>query len=210
MAKSQGFILPFTGRLGKTTTGYRAGRYISRVIPDVKPSGKPTESQKEQRLIFGRLGEVMSAFNSALQMGLNNVNPTYGYQQGMKRNFDACSFNGGGEVIIDYTVIELAKGHVDEVSFTAPSFAETNTVEVAFAGNTDFPNAKSTDQVYIVAYDPKQNRALVSSPVLRTATKATLATPLGWNGATVHVYGFTVRNRREVSNSAYIGTGTIN
>lgn len=210
MAKSQGFILPFTGRLGKTTTGYRAGRYISRVIPDVKPTGEPTESQREQRLIFGRLGEVMSAFNTALQMGLNNVNPTYGYQQGMKRNFDACSLNGGGEVIIDYTAIELAKGHVAEVSFTAPSFDETNNVEVGFDGHTDYPDAKQTDQVYIVVYDPKQNKALVSSPVLRTAVRTHIQTPLGWNGATVHVYGFTVRNRREVSNSAYIGTGTIN
>ena len=210
MAKSQGFILPFTGRLGKTTTGYRAGRYISRVIPDVKPTGEPTESQREQRLIFGRLGEVMSAFNTALQMGLNNVNPTYGYQQGMKRNFDACSLNGGGEVVIDYTAIELAKGHVVEVSFAAPSFDETNNVEVGFNGNTDYPDAKQTDQVYIVVYDPKQNKALVSSPVLRTSVQTHIQTPLGWNGAEVHVYGFTVRNRREVSNSAYIGTGTIN
>lgn len=210
MAKSQGFILPFTGRLGKTTTGYRAGRYISRVIPDVKPTGDPTESQREQRLIFGRLGEVMSAFNSALQMGLNNVNPTYGYQQGMKRNFDACSLNGGGNVVIDYTKIKLAKGQVAEVSFAAPSFDETNTVEVAFVGNVNYPNAKTTDQVYIVVYSEELNMALVSLPQTRTSSIIHTEVPLGWNGTKVHVYGFTVRNRREVSNSAYIGVGTIN
>lgn len=210
MAKSQGFILPFTGRLGKTTTGYRAGRYISRVIPDVKPTGEPTESQRGQRLIFGRLGELMSAFNTALQMGLNNVNPTYGYQQGMKRNFDACSLNGGGEVDIDFTKIKLAKGQVAEVSFAAPSFEETNTVEVTYDGNVNYPNAQATDQVYIVVYNEVLNMAVVSLPQQRTASIIHTGTPLSWNGSRVQVYGFTVRNRREVSNSAYIGTGTIN
>lgn len=210
MAKSQGFILPFTGRLGKTTTGYRAGRYISRVIPDVKPTGEPTESQREQRLIFGRLGEVMSAFNTALQIGLNNVNPTYGYQQGMKRNFDACSLKGGSEVVIDYTKIKLAKGQVAEVSFAAPKFEETNTVEVDYVGNVNYPNALATDQVYIVIYNELLNMAVVSLPQQRTASTIHTATPLGWNGSRVQVYGFTVRNRREVSNSAYIGVGVIN
>lgn len=210
MAKSQGFVLPFTGRVGRTTTGYRAGRYITRVIPDVKPTGEPSESQVQQRIKFGFLANLMSALTEPLKMGLNHLDPTYAYQQGIKLNFPQVSLSGKNVPSITYSEVVVSKGKIINASFAAPSFEETNTISVAFVGNAAEVGAKETDQVYIMAYSPELNAALVSAPQPRTATNATIITPLGWNGSVVHVWGYVVRSARVVSNSVYVGTGTIN
>lgn len=210
MAKSQGFILPFTGRLGKTTTGYRAGRYISRVIPDVKPTGEPTESQEKQRIKFGFLANLLSALTAPLKMGLNHLDPTYAYQQGMKLNFSKVSLSAQNVPSITYAEMVISKGKIPNATFSAPSFQETNRIEVAYTGNQSEIGAMDTDQVYVIAYSPELNAALVSRPNPRTASSVSIDTPIGWNGTTVHVWGYVVRSARVVSNSVYVGTGTIN
>lgn len=210
MAKSQGFVLPFTGRVGRTTTGYRAGRYITRVIPDVQPTGDPSESQVKQRIKFGFLANLMSALTEPLKMGLNHLDPTYAYQQGIKLNFSQVSLSAQNVPSIAYSGMVVSKGKIPNASFAAPSFEETNTISVAYVGNSAEVGAKETDQVYIMAYSPELNAALVSRPNPRTAASVSIDTPLGWNGTTVHVWGFVVRSARVVSNSVYVGTGTIN
>lgn len=210
MAKSQGFILPFTGRLGKTTTGYRSGRYISRVIPDVKPTGEPTESQEKQRIKFGFLANLLSALTEPLKMGLNHLDPTYAYQQGMKLNFSKVSLSAQNVPSINYSDMVISKGKIPNASFAAPSFEETNNINVEYVGNETEVGAKDTDDVYIIAYSPTLNAALISRPEPRTGHHVTIETPLGWNGTTVHVWGYVVRSSRVVSNSIYVGTGTIN
>lgn len=210
MAKSQGFVLPFTGRVGRTTTGYRAGRYITRVIPDVKPTGDPSESQVRQRIKFGFLANLMSALTEPLKMGLNHLDPTYAYQQGIKLNFSQVSLSAKNEPSISYAQVVVSKGKIPNATFAAPSFEETNTISVNFVGNSAEVGAKETDQVYIMAYCPTLNSALVSAPQSRTATNVTITTPFGWNGSVVHVWGYVVRSARVVSNSVYVGTGTIN
>lgn len=210
MAKSQGFVLPFTGRVGRTTTGYRAGRYITRVIPDVKPTGDPTTAQKIQQARFAKLGNLMSVINAALQKGLNHLSRTYAFQQGVKLNAAAVTASNPIDVEVSYADLVVSKGKLPAVSFAAPSFPETNTISVDFVGNMDQEGADSADQVYILAYSPELNQAMLSSPVSRSERTVIMITPLGWNGSTVHVYGFAIRNRSVVSNSAYVGTGTIN
>lgn len=210
MAKSQGFILPFTGRLGKTTTGYRAGRYISRVIPDAKPTGEPTESQEKQRIKFGFIANLMSALTEPLKMGLNHLDPTYAYQQGIKLNFTHVQLSAQNDPSISYSEMILSKGKIPNASFAAPSFEETNSILVEFVGNQSEVGAKDTDNVYIIAYSPQLNAALISTPNPRTGHADEIVTPLGWNGVTVHVWGFVVRSKRVVSDSVYVGTGTIN
>lgn len=210
MAKSQGFVLPFTGRVGRTTTGYRAGRYITRVIPDVKPTGDPSKYQVEQRIKFGFLANLMSALTEPLKMGLNHLDPTYAYQQGIKLNFSQVSLSGQNVPSIAYSGVVVSKGKIPNASFSAPSFEETNTISVSFAGNAAEVGAKASDQVYIMAYCPTINSALVSAPQPRSANAATITTPLGWNGSVVHVWGYVVRSARVVSNSVYVGTGSIN
>jgi hypothetical protein len=210
MGKSQGFVLPFTGRVGRTTTGYRAGRYITRVIPDVKPSGDPTFDQLLQRAKFGKLGAVLSPINVALRFGLNHLDPTFAYQQGMKLNFDAVSGNDPRSITINFTNLIVSKGNLKGADFAAPSFEETNTVEVNFVGHASTEEQDANDKVYLLVYSDDLNAAILSEPVLRSATKVTVSTPLGWNGSRVYVYGFTFRNKRNVGTSVYVGSGTIN
>lgn len=210
MAKSQGFVLPFTGRVGRTTTGYRAGRYITRVIPDVAPTGDPSESQVKQRIKFGFLANLMSALTEPLKMGLNHLDPTYAYQQGIKLNFAQVSLSAQNVPSITYANMVVSKGKIPNATFAAPSLEETNRISVNFDGNSTAVGAKDTDEVYIMAYCPTLNAALVSRPNPRTATSVSIDTPLGWNGSVVHVWGYVVRSARMVSNSVYVGTGTIN
>ena len=128
----------------------------------------------------------------------------------MHINFDLVSASNPFDVEVNYADLKIADGKLPEVSFAAPSFEETNSIQCAFVGNSDAEGADSSDSVYLFAYSPELGKGLLSAPVSRSEQSITLDTPLGWNGTTVHVYGFTVNEKGVASDSSYVGSGSIN
>lgn len=216
MAKNRGFISGITGRLGNTTSGYYRGAYITRVLAE-KVSNPRTRRQETVRARFKALTQLASAF-----MPIFDNSGAHGLTQYSRHkrhsefncfthlNWDMVSASNPFDVEVSYADLIVGKGKLPQVSFAAPSFEETNSIQCAFIGNNDEPGADSSDSVYLFAYSPELGKGLLSAPVSRSEQSITLNTPLGWNGTTVHVYGVTVSGSNVASDGAYVGSGTIN
>lgn len=113
---------------------------------------------------------------------------------------------GDIEANTDFTLLQVAKGSTPLVSFGSPQFDEPLTVAVNFGANTDMPGASASDLVYIVVYNPGDNRCMISTPVRRDVAGSAISVqvPNAWNGETVHVYGFTQGFKSEAERVKYL------
>lgn len=91
---------------------------------------------------------------------------------------------------VDLEQLTLATGNLPSVSWGSPAFDDPLTVAVSFGANSDVPGASADDNVYIIAVNPGDGRAILSAPVKRSVGNITLTVPNSWNGETVHVFGF--------------------
>lgn len=216
MAKNRGFICGITGRLGNTTSGYYRGKYITRILAE-KVSNPRTRKQMTIRARFAAMSKLASAFMPAYDNSGARGLSKYSHHARHTEfncfthlNWEKVTASNPYDVEVSYAELKVASGKLAEVTFAAPSFEETNSIQCAFIGNSDAPGADSSDSVYLFAYSPELGKGMVSAPVSRSEQSITLYTPLGWNGTTVHVYGFVINDKNEASESSYVGSGSIN
>lgn len=212
------------GKIGNLVGYVRKGKQCYRGYV-----AKVAQTKSEKALIvrarFGALGKMAMAMRGAINRGflkLIKSSPMSGSNIFVKKNWDACVATEPEEVSIDYGAVSIADGNLAPVFFEAPSFEEESTVSVAFDGNNDAPGADPSDSVFLAAYQPDSNSAVVSKATSRSAGSISLVVPVRWSGMEVHVYGF-VQNEAdrwseellstipayEASESTYIGHGTI-
>lgn len=171
-----------------------------------------TKEQKSVRTKFLAITGLASAFkNTAIgllpaakssRITLRNMFTKTNY-----RCVSATATQAGDiEAKTDLTQLQVAKGSNPQVSFGSPQFDEPLTVAVNFAANTDLPGAAGSDLVYIVVYNPGDNRCLISTPVRRDVAGGAISmqVPNAWNGETVHVYGFSQGFRSEAERVKYL------
>lgn len=171
-----------------------------------------TKAQKSVRVKFLAITGLASAFkNTAIgllpaakssRITLRNMFTKTNY-----RCIEATAPQGGNiEAETDFTLLQVAKGSNPQVSFGSPQFDEPLTVAVNFGANTDLPGASGSDLVYIVVYNPADNRCLLSTPVRRDVTGGAISVrvPNSWNGETVHVYGFSQGFKSEGERVKYL------
>jgi hypothetical protein len=115
---------------------------------------------------------------------------------------------------VDYTEIKIAEGSLPEVLFGNASFAEPLQVAVPMSDTTGIEGADAHDKVYIFAYSPEAGAGVISDGRNTRADESiSVNVPAYWNGHRVHVWGFTIGNgidnKGVISNSRYLGSGTI-
>jgi hypothetical protein len=108
----------------------------------------------------------------------------------------------------------VAQGQLPEVLFGNASFAEPLQVAVSMTDTTGVEGADSHDKVYLLVYSPEAGAAVFSDGRnTRADESAAVNVPAYWNGHRVHVWGFAIGNgidnKGVISNSRYIGSGTI-
>lgn len=209
---NSGILGGFSGKVG-TVVGYisRGKAFMRHYVKNVQ--NPRTRKQQTQRTRFGTTVALASEFLPAVKLGLHKMAQSARNSEAnsfMHINFDSVSASNPFDVEVNYADLKIADGKLPEVSFAAPSFEETNCIQCAFVGNSDAEGADSSDSVYLFAYSPELGKGLLSAPVSRSEQSITLDTPLGWNGTTVHVYGFTVNEKGVASDSSYVGSGSIN
>lgn len=94
MAISQGFNLPPTGRIGRTTTGHRSGNYNLRVIPDVDANAERSEKQKAENSKFGFLSDMLNQNLEYLKIGFPKAYQPLNYA--IKKNISLVSKTENG------------------------------------------------------------------------------------------------------------------
>lgn len=205
-----------SGKVGLNYFRTVHGVNISCAMPVFAKDPTKSAAQMDQQERFSTLGKLASAFLTAIKIGLKNVAKQFGplvsaFDAFVKVNGSAVSVMGG-EAEIDYGSLKISKGSLEQCGFHNASFETPQTIKVeystAIAGNGD-----AQDKIYLVAYQPDMNYALMAPASLRTTGSITMDVPASWTGLTVHVYGFVQGDGREnkgmLSESSYVGTGII-
>lgn len=125
----------------------------------------------------------------------------------IKVNYGATEATIGSDTVTaqtDFTLLEVSRGDNPEVSWGSPAFDDPLTVKVTFSPNSDMPGATSDDLVYLLVYNPADNRTLISDPVTRGDGTVTITVPNSWNGETVHVWGFSQGFASEQARTEYL------
>lgn len=126
-----------------------------------------------------------------------------------KVNYGATEATIGNDSVTadtDFTLLEVSRGDNPEVSWGSPNFDDPLTVKATFSKNTDLPGADDKDLVYLLVYNPADNRTIISDPVTRDVNGSTVSVtvPNSWNGETVHVWGFSQGFKSEQARTEYL------
>lgn len=212
MANSQGFTLPFTGRLGKLTTGYRAGRYITRVIPDVKPMGVPSDEQVMQRDLFGKVSAFYSSLKSVVELGFASKRGG-ALNYAIKKNWS--QFYLGADFKLEYNFPELSFSEGKMTIFSISSLQIFNTSSgrrIRVFYEEDYGAQRGhNDRVVCLVHIVETGEILTSRAFLRAHSNYFYSEVLGpeYTGKTSEVSCFLTDETGDSSNTMYCGSITI-
>lgn len=166
-----------------------------------------TKKQREVRTNFLAISTLAKGFKRSL-LGLSrnaNQHKISLRNEFVKMNYGAAETTWSDSVaqaMTDFSMVRIAAGDTPSVSFGAIDVTEPLKITVPFTGNTDMPGTDGNDNVYIVAYNPTDNLAIMSQGVRRNSTDVHMIVPASWNGQTVEVYGF-VQHFEDSDDAAY-------
>lgn len=216
MGKVQiGILDGFIGKVGTVVGSYWKGKPVmrawKRTIAD-----QNNEAQQLVRTRFAAIGQMAGAFVYAIRLGFKQYARSKQMTEGdvfVKLNWSCVSAEVPGIATITYGDIVCAKGNLPVPGFGTASFASPLSVEVPMTDTSEQIGADSHDQVYIFVYNPTKKAGVMGDIKVRADESIAAEVPAYWNGDTVHVWGFAVgagtENKGNISNSRYIGTGTI-
>ena len=211
-----GFLSPIRKKLGNAVG--RKWRTLD-VLAVYQPfvSNPNTEAQQLVRTRFGAAASLSNAFKRALLLGFAGIcKGTKVPERSMfiKKNWSHIMADTPGAATVDYTELVIAEGTLPEVLFGNASFAEPLQVEVPLTDTTGIDGADAHDKVYMFVYSPEAGAGIVSDGRNTRADESmAVNVPAYWNGHRVHVWGFAIGNgidnKGVISNSRYLGSGTI-
>lgn len=217
MGKVQvGILDGFVGKVGTVVGSFWKGLPVMRAYKrSVKDAN--TNAQQLIRTRFAAATHLASVFLYAIRMGFKQVARSRKITEGdyfIKKNWDCIQADTPGAATVDYTELVIAQGSLPEVLFGNASFAEPLQVDVTMTDTSDVIGADSHDKVYLFVYSPEAAAGIISDGRNTRADESiSLNVPAYWNGHRVHVWGYAIGagtdNAGIISNSRYIGTGTI-
>lgn len=213
----QGYLGAQIGKLGNAVGRTWKGRSVMAVYqPNV--ANPRTEAQQKNRAKFSRAGKLASAFLNAILVGMGYAAKQYRLTEGnvfVKQNYDEITANSPDDVTVNYSGLKVSEGNLPEVSFGQVNFGTSQHLQIScpITGGVDQPGADDDDNVYLVAYCPEKNQAVLGSPAKRDAASVSVNVPAAWDGMDIHVYGFAVSNpllpKKRTSATTYCGTGEV-
>ena len=170
-----------------------------------------TTKQQKVRTRFLAITSVAKAFQKT-SIGLSmvakakRITPRNMF---VKLNYSATTAEesaGKVDAETDFSELTIAQGDCPQVSFGSPNFDDALTVKCTFSPNSDLPGTSEDDLVYLVVFNPGDNRTVISDPVRRGSGSGTITVtvPNSWNGETVHVWGFTQGFASEQARTEYM------
>lgn len=217
MGKVQvGILDGFVGKVGTVVGSFWKGLPVMRAY---KRSTKDANTNAQQliRTRFAALGGLASAFLYAVRLGFKQAARSKKITETdlfMKLNWECVHADTPGAATCDYTELKIAQGSLPEVLFGNASFAEPLQVAVPMTDTSGVIGADAHDIVYLFVYSPEAGAGIISDGRnTRADESAAVNVPAYWNGHRVHVWGFAIGNGPDnkgvISNSRYLGSGTI-
>lgn len=175
----------------------KQGRVQMRSKPE-KVSDPNTKKQREVRLRFLAISTVAQGMKNVLlgltpqakakRISLRNTFVKYNYAA-----TEGTVYETNGDGTTDFTMVKLSMGPVGNPSFGTPTSTEPLQIDVAVSNVDSDPESTSDNAVvYVVAYNPALNKAIMAHERLGAGT-ISINVPNSWNGEDVKVYGFVQR-----------------
>ena len=173
-----------------------------------KLSTKPASlKQLDQRVRFGTVLAFMGPIKDILIMGYKGqtAGRATGFNMGIQHALMNAVIGIYPDYEIDYSLIQISKGTLQQPSSMVLSSIVTENLEVAWSPQVNTLNAFADDVLVALIYNPTQKFFLSYTDVgLRADGTATLTIPSDFSGQTVHAYFFYVmRDGTRQSISAY-------
>lgn len=206
-------MMTWYGKVGANVFSKLFGQQIIREY--AKPSNPNTEKQQLVRARFNLMTKLSVVFDQSSLLALKskaNGEGMFPNNMFFALNYKNVTGTTADNVSIDPAKIVVATGNLPGVVFSSTigtATPGTLTVTVTDVLATA-PRASDEDDIYVVAYCPDAEMAVLSAPARRT-DGATLSVryPSAWSGLEVHVYGFVMggleKTTGKASNSEYIG-----
>lgn len=206
-------MMTWYGKVGANVFSKLFGQQIIREY--AKPSNPNTEKQQLVRARFLFMTKLSSVFEQSSLLAMKsraNSNGMFPNNMFFALNYKNITGTTPDNVSIDPTKILVSDGNLPGVVFSSTigtATPGTLTVTVTDVQATA-PRASDEDNIYVVAYCPDADMAIMSAPARRT-DGATLSVryPAGWSGLEVQVYGFVMggleKTNGKASRSEYIG-----
>lgn len=207
-----GYLSPIRNKLGNAVgRKWRTLDVLS--VYNGRPRNPRTAAQQTQRAKFGFIASIARGFATAVEKGykaLCDGTPVPQRSMFIKKNIDLVDASIIDAPTMPYADIVCAEGGLPNAAFGSVDVSSPLAVEVTMTDTSDIPGAESTDKVYIFVFNPDQKAGILSTAKQRPDASIAVNVPNVWNGERVHVYGFvTNADNSQVSNSIYIGSGTI-
>ena len=205
------------GKLGQTVGYLWKGTFVDRVY-NSSPNNPRTARQIEARKKFAFAGQMASALIDAIRMGFHKkANAIKSTQTGefVKGALPNMTYNALTDTVsVTYENIQVSDGNLTSVGFDEPDLDNPLTVKVGIAESyISAPDAKLTDEVYVVLYNTTLNRGFLGHAT-RNDQAVEVIVPGNWQGQRVEMWGFVKRAASDkdpflCSETSYLGAGTI-
>lgn len=210
-----GYLSPIRNKLGNAVgRKWRTLDVLS--VYNGRPRNPRTQKQQLNRTRFGAIANLAMSFNSAVKVGFSGIcagNPIPERSMFIRKNWGCVDASEPGAATFDYPEIVCAAGPLPEAAFGAASFSEPLSVEVPLTDNSAQDGADPRDKVYLFVYTTEGKAGKLGDVKQRSDESISCNVPSTWNGHHVHVWGFAVGdgidNKGIISNSRYLGSGTI-
>jgi hypothetical protein len=208
---SQGILGGLSGKVGNVIGGSWKGIDYIRIKPSSVANPR-TPGQVNQRNKFSASIEFLqpnkdfvnvgykafavkkTAFNSAMSNVLNNA------ITGIAPDFT-----------VDYSLALLSKGNLSTPLNGSVDLTTANQVTFNWDDNSTDGNANTTDKSMVLAYNPSKKESIyILDGAQRSVTTQILSLPTSYTGDTIELFmAFVSENGKVVSNSIYLGSGTV-
>lgn len=211
-----GYLSPIRNKLGNAVgRKWRTLDVLS--VYNGRPRNPRTNAQQIVRTKFGVAASLARAFDAAVKIGFKPLcdgTPIPERSMFIKKNFEFIQCDTPGVATVDYTELILAQGSMPMPAYGQASFSEPLKVKATQTDTTEEDGALATDIVRLFVYSPEAGAAKMGSEYHRSTATLDCDVPAAWNGHRVHVWGMCYgadgsANDGKVSDSQYIGTGTI-
>lgn len=215
-----GYLSPIRNKLGNAV-GRKWRTLDVLAVYNGRPRNPRTVAQQSARMKFGSLANLAMSFAPAIKIGFKPIcdgTPIPERSMFIRKNYEEVEVQMQGGIpvgcTVEYSAITLAEGVLPEAQFGAASFANPLSVEVPMTDSSDGGAALETDKARIFVYSPEAGAGMFGEEKVRDDDSVACTVPAYWNGHRVHVWGMTygapgTANAGKVSNSRYIGSGTI-
>lgn len=211
-----GYLSPFRNKLGNAV-GRKWRTLDVLAVYNGRPRNPRTEAQQINRTIFTAAASLARAFDGAIKIGLKPIcdgTPIPERSMFIKKNHSAITCDTPGAATVAYADLIISEGSLPEAAFGSATFTDPLKVNVSQTDTSDVDGALATDIVRLFVYSPEAGTGVLGKADLRSVGTLECTVPAYMNGHRVHVWGFcygdpAYANKGKVSNSLYLGTGTI-